>query len=91
MYDKTVWISGRAGHFRGFPGGISGEEPACQCRRCRFDPWVGKILWRREWQPTPVFLPGESHGQRSLVDFSLCGHKESNTTEHTYTDHLKVY
>ena len=50
-------------------GGTSGEESACQYRRykrCRFDPWVGKIPWRRAWQPTPVFLPGESHGQRSL-------------------------
>ena len=44
-----------------------GKESACQCRRCEFDPWVGKIPWRRKWQPTPVFLPGESHGQRSLV------------------------
>ena len=50
---------------RGFPGGTSGKEPACQCR---FDPWIGKIPWRREWQPTPVFLPGESHGRRSLAD-----------------------
>ena len=48
---------------RGFPGSTSGKEPACQCRGCKgcgFDPWVGKIPWRREWQPTPVFLPGES-------------------------------
>ena len=47
----------------GFPGGTSGKEPTCQCRRhkrCGFDPWVGKIPWRRERQPTPVFLPGES-------------------------------
>ena len=54
----------------GFPDGASGKEPACQCRRherCRFDPWVGKIPWKRAWQPTPVFLPGEAHGQRSLV------------------------
>ena len=46
----------------------SGKEPTCQCRRCercRFDPWVGKIPWRRAWQSTPVFLPRESHGQRS--------------------------
>ena len=49
----------------GFPGGTSGKEPTCQCRRCRFDPWVRKILWRRKWQPTPVFLRGKSHGQRS--------------------------
>ena len=52
------------------PGGASGIEPACQCRRHkrhRFSPWVRKIPWRRAWQPTPVFLPGESHGQRSLV------------------------
>ena len=47
-----------------------------QCRRCRFDPWVGKIPWRRKWQPTPVFLPGKSHGQRSLEGYSPCGHKE---------------
>ena len=47
----------------GFPGGASGKEPACQCRRHKrggFDPWVGKIPWRKAWQPTPVFLPGES-------------------------------
>ena len=49
----------------GFPHGASGKESACQCRRhrrCRFDPWIGKIPWRRKWQPTPVFLPGKSHG-----------------------------
>ena len=53
----------------GFPGGASGK-PACQCRRHKrhgFDLWVGKIPWRRAWQPIPVFLPGESYGQRSLV------------------------
>ena len=68
-----------------FPGGTSGKEPTCQCRRhkrCRFDPWVRKIPWRRmPWQPTPVFLPGESHGQRSLADYSPWGCKESDTTE----------
>ena len=45
-----------------------------------FDPWVGKIPWRRKWQPTPVLLPGESHGQRSLVSYSPWGRKESDTT-----------
>jgi len=57
----------------GFPGGASGKERACQCRRwkrCEFDPWVEKIPWRRAWLPTLVFLPGESHGQRSLVGYS---------------------
>ena len=47
----------------GFPGGASGKEPACQCgrqKRHAFDPWVRKIPWERAWQPTPVFLPGES-------------------------------
>ena len=56
-----------------FPGGASGKEPARQYRRYkrhRFDPWVGKIPWRRKWQPIPVFLLGESHGQRRLVGFS---------------------
>ena len=47
----------------------------------RFDPWVGKILWRRKWQPTPIFLSGEPHGQRSLVGYSLQGCKEMDTTE----------
>ena len=57
----------------GFPGGTSGKEPACYCRRrkrCGFYPWVGKIPWRRARQPTPVFLPGESHGRKSLVGYS---------------------
>ena len=68
----------------GFAGGASGKESVCQCRRCRrceFDPWVRKIPWRRKWQPTPVFLPGESHGQRSLVGYGLWGGKELDTTE----------
>ena len=49
------------------------------CGRHRFDPWVGKIPWRRKWQPTSEFLPEKSHGQRSLVSYSPCGCKESNT------------
>ena len=50
-------------------------------RRLRFDPWVGTIPWWRAWQPTPVFLPGESHGQRSLAGYSPWGHTEPDTTE----------
>ena len=61
-----------------FPGGSEVKASACNAG---FDPWVGKIPWRRKWQPTPVFLPGESHGQRSLVGYSPWGHKESDTTE----------
>ena len=64
-------------------GGIGGKEPACQCRkykRPRFNPWGGKIPWRRAWYPTPVFLPGESHGQGSLVGYGPWGHNESDTT-----------
>ena len=47
----------------------------------RVDPWVGKIPWRRKWQPTPVFLPGEFHAQRSLAAYSPWYHKELDTTE----------
>ena len=68
----------------GFPGGASGKKPASQCRRykrCRFEPWVGDIPWRRKWQPTPVFLPGESYAQSSLAGYSPWGHKELDTTE----------
>ena len=52
---------------------LSGKEPSCQCRRCKFDPWVRKIPWRRKWQAIPVFLPGKSHGQRSLVGYNPWG------------------
>ena len=54
-----------------------------QCTRLGFDTWVGKILWRTAWQPTLVFLPRESHGQKSLEGYSPQGHKESDTTEVT--------
>jgi len=57
------------------------KEPTFQCRRHRFNPWVRKIPWRRKWQPTPIFLLGEFHGQRSLADYSPKGSKESDTTE----------
>ena len=61
-------------------GGSDGRV-CLRCKRPRFDPWVGKIPWRRNWQLTPVFLPGKSHGQRSLASYSPRGHKESDTTE----------
>ena len=74
---------------------LSGKESACLCRRCKrpgFDPWVGKISWRKKWKPTPVFLPGEVHGQRRLAGYySPWGRKESDMTErmhartHTHT------
>ena len=54
-----------------FPRWLSGKESACQCRRHGFHPWVRKIPWRRKCQPTPVFLPGEFHGQRSLAGYSF--------------------
>ena len=54
--------------------------------RLGFDPWVGKIPWRRHWPPTPVFLPGRSHGQRSLAGYSPQGHKELDMTGHASTN-----
>ena len=62
----------------GLPRWLSGKISACQCRRHRkqgFYPWVQKIPWRRKWQPAPVFLPGNSHGQRSLVGYKSPGCK----------------
>ena len=76
-------ILGIPGGLLGFPGGTSGKEPASQCRRhkrCGLNPWIRKIPWRWEWQPTPVFLPGEFHGQRSLVGYSSWGRKELDMT-----------
>ena len=63
----------------------SGKESICQCRRCGFDPWVGKIAWGRKWQPTAVLLPGKSYGQRSLVGYSPRGCRELDMTEGTRT------
>ena len=69
-----------------FPGGTSGKElpaNAGDVRDAGSIPGLGKIPWRRAWQPSPVFLPGESHGQKSLEGYSLWGHKESDMTEVT--------
>ena len=59
---------------------LRGKSVCLQCGKPGFSPWVGKIPWRRKWQPTPVFLPGESHGQRSLVGYTSRGCKESDLT-----------
>ena len=63
----STWRSVVDYYCQGLPQWLSGKETACQCRRCRFDPWVWEIPWRREWQPTTIFLPGKPHGQRSLA------------------------
>ena len=62
-------------------GGSDSKRVCLQCRRPGFDPWVGKIPWSKIWQPTPVFLPGESHGQRSLAGYNPWGCKELDVTE----------
>ena len=65
----------------------TGKESVCQCernKRCRFNAWVRKIPWRKKWQPTPVFLPGESHEKRSLVGYSPCG---SQKVGHDWAQH----
>ena len=68
----------------GFPGGSDGKESTAMWGTW-FDPWVRKTPRRRAWQPTPVFMPGESHGQRSLEGYGSRGHRESDTT--AVTDH----
>ena len=72
---------------------LVGKNPppsAGDIKRCRFDPWVGKIPWRRVWQPIPEFLPGKSHGQRGLEGYSPWGLKESDTTERLIK-HAHIY
>ena len=82
----------------GFSRRHGSKESTCQYRRsktCRFNPWVGKIPWRREWQPTPVFLPGKFHGESILAGYNPWGHKELDTTEwlstHTLLKILCMY
>ena len=68
--------------------------PVCWCLvfySSPYDPWAGKIPWRRKWQPTPVFLPGKSHGQRSLVGYSPWGRKESDTTKRLHFHFLSFF
>jgi len=80
--------------YMGSPGGTSGKEPACQWRRhkkCRFKPWVRKIPWRRAWQPTPVILSGESHGQRSLVGYNSQVTKSQTGLKRLSTHAIYIY
>ena len=68
-------------YLRSFPSDSDSKESACNAADLDLIPGVGKIPWRREWLPTPVFLPGEFHGQRSLASYSPWGHKESDMSE----------
>ena len=81
QYFEQYLATGEFKHTMGLSRWLSGKEPACQCRRLKFDPQFGKIPWRRGWQPTPVFLPGKPHGQRSLAGYSSWGRKELDITE----------
>jgi len=71
----------------GFPGGSDGKESICNVGDLGSIPGLGKSPWRRAWQPTPVFLPGEFHGQRSLAGYSPWGRKELDMTEQISTAH----
>ena len=74
----------------GFPGGSNSKESPCSAGDLGpgFNPWAGKIPWRRGWQPTPVFFPGESHGYSSLVGYSPWGRKELDMTEATWLAYM---
>ena len=78
--DTTMYLK-EIKPFLGFPGGSEVKGPACTAGDLGSIPGLERFPWRREWQPTPVLLPGESHGQRSLVGYSPRGRKESDTTE----------
>ena len=74
VYRK--WLFLHAYIFIGLSKWLSGKGSACQCRTRGFDPWVRNIPWRKKWQPTQVFLPWKSHGQKSLVGYSPWGCKK---------------
>ena len=82
-------FASRLSKFMGLPLQFRQYRICLQCRRPRFDPWVQKIPWRRAWLPTPVFLSGGSHGQRSLVGYSPQTCKESDMTE--VTEHARTH
>ena len=81
LCDNHCWFTNPVYLPKVFPGGSSGKESACQCRKHGFDPWVGQIPWRRKWLPTLVFLPREFHVQRCLVGYSPWTHKKPDMTE----------
>ena len=88
LLTKVCIVKPMAFPIRELPGWHSGKESACQCRRHKrhgFNPWVGKIPWSRKWQPTPVFLPGKSHGERNLVGY-IHGVTKSRTRLSTHTN-----
>ena len=72
-----------------FPGGSVGKNPPAKARDTRLGPWVGKMPWRRKRQPTPIFLPGESHGQRSLADYIVHEVTKSQTRLKRLSTHTK--
>ena len=87
IINLCKWVHNIKGcNLQYFSGGSDGKSICLQCGRPRFDPWVGKILWRRKWQHTPVFLPGKSHGWRSLAGYSPWGCKESDITEQLHNN-----
>ena len=93
MLHVTRWNHGseklcdlpKVTELEGLPWWLSGKESSCQYWRQEFNPWFGKIPWSRKWQPSPVFLPGKSHGWRSLAGYSPWGCKESDRTERLST------
>ena len=74
-----------------FPGSSGVKRVCLQCWRARLNPWVGKILWRRKWQTTPLFSPGKSHGWRNLTGHSPWGRKELDTTEQLHFTSLHFW
>ena len=90
MFTAALFIIGPNEITQSSPRWCSSKESACWYRRCRFDTWARKISWRRKEQPTPVFLPGKFHGQRSLVGCSPWGLKELDRTEHTCTKMIQM-
>ena len=80
-WEKLIWVA----PLPGFPFSASLVAQSVKCGRLGFSPWVRKILWRRKWQPIPVILPGEFHGQRSLAYCSPWGRKELHMTERLST------
>ena len=77
-YSPDGWIHSpdlKSAYLSGLPWWLRWESICLQCRRPGFNPWVGKIPWKRKWQPTPVFLPGKFHGWKSLVGYSPWGRR----------------
>ena len=91
LWIRCLLLYGNVIPLWGLSHWLSGKASTCRCRRHRFDPWIRKVPWRRKWKPTPVFLPGKSHAERSLVGYKRVRHTFATKQQHPTLGHMTCW